>query len=189
MIKQYLEAGEFVTTHGIAGELRLYPFSDDNAFLQRFSVFYLSADGKKQVKVLAVRPHKNICIVALEGVTSIAEARQYIGKTVWIDRADAQLPPGRVFVQDLLGARVLDADTGREYGRITAVTKPGRHDVYEVTDEADRQHLFPATEPFLVEVQPGEGLVRVRPIPGMFEDADATEVPGDGGKTAGEEEV
>ena len=91
-MKPYLEAGEFVTTHGIAGELRLYPWSDTPAFLTHFKTLYLDADGQKPLEIEQLRPHKNICLVKLAGVSSIAEARPYIGKTVWVARADAPLP-------------------------------------------------------------------------------------------------
>lgn len=170
MQKAYLEAGEFVTTHGIGGELRLYPWSDGPAFLQGFDTLYLDDEGKKALKAEAIRPHKNICIVRLEGVASIEAARPYIGKTVYIARADVQLPEGRFFVQDLLGARVVDDDTGEDYGTVSAVTRPGRHDVYEVTRPEGGISLFPAVAPFLRGQDLEEGLVRVAPIEGMFDD-------------------
>lgn len=170
MQKQFLEAGEFVTTHGTAGELRLYPWSDGPAFLSQFSTLYLSAEGGKPLRVLAVRPHKNLCIVRLEGVGSIAEARPYIGRTVYINRADAPLPPGRHFVQDLLGAFIEDADSGEVYGTLQAITHPGRHDVYEVLRPGGGSSLFPATAPFLVSIDAEAGHILVRPIPGMFDE-------------------
>lgn len=171
-MKEYLEAGEFVTTHGIAGELRLYPWSDEPGFLSGFSTIYLTSDGKKPVKLIEARPHKNICIVKLEGITSIEQARPLIGRTVWVARKDVTLPPGRYFVQDLLGLAVVDADSGEEYGHIANVTHPGRHDVYEVKRPGGSVDLFPATEPFLVDILPEEGHVTVRPIPGMFTPAE-----------------
>lgn len=169
-MKDYLEAGEFTTTHGVVGELRLYPWSDDPAFLQGFRTLYLDDAGRKKLQVLSIRPHKNICIVKLDGIDSIEAARPYIGKLAYIARRDAKLPPGRFFVQDLIDAHVLDADTGEDYGSIRAVTRPGRHDVYEVHTPADETVLFPAVEPFLVSTDIEAGKVMVRPIPGMFHD-------------------
>lgn len=167
-MKQYLEAGEFVTTHGVTGELKLYPWSDSPQFLLDFATLYLDSEGKKPLQVQAMRVHKNLCLVKLQGVDSIADARPYIGRTAYIARADAELGEGRVFVQDLLEARVVNADTSEEYGRITAITHPGRHDVYEVTSGAGEVFLFPAVAEFVVEVAPQEGYVKVRPIEGMF---------------------
>ena len=167
-MKQYLEAGEFVSTHGITGELKLYPWCDSADFLMQFNTFYLDANGTKPVKVERTRIHKGMCLVVLAGVTDIASARPYIGKTAYIARADVQLEDGRVFVQDLLGALVRDAVTGQEYGRITAITHPGHHDVYEVTAQDGQAHLFPAVDAFVREINPAEGYVSVCPIEGMF---------------------
>lgn len=169
-MKAYLEAGEFVSTHGIAGELKLYPWCDAPSFLCGFTRLYLDEQGKTQLRVTSIRTHKNVCLVKAEGVGSVEEARQYIGKVAYIARADAPLEEGQVFVQDLLGAMVEDADSGRCYGHIKGITHPGRHDVYEIANDAGEIFWFPAVREFLVKVSPEEGKVLVRPIPGMFEE-------------------
>ena len=164
----FLEAGEFVTTHGITGELRLYPWCDGPAFLAGFTTLYLDAAGKNKLSPVEIRPHKNICIVRLPGIASINDARQYIGKTAYIARADVNLPEGSYFVQDLLGATVQDSTTGLVYGTIKAITRPGPHDVYEVERPDGSSTLFPAAPPFIASTDIDAGLVRVTPIEGMF---------------------
>jgi 16S rRNA processing protein RimM len=172
MKKAFLEAGVFVTTHGVAGELRLNPWCDEPAFLADFTTLYLDECGRLPLRVTRIRPHKSLCIVQLEAVTSMEAARPYIGKMVYIARADAPLPKGRHFVQDLLGAVVRDADTGRDYGAIQAITHPGRHDVYEVARPGGGTRLFPAAPPFVERIDADEGLVLIRPIPGMFDEGE-----------------
>lgn len=171
-MKQYLEAGEFVTTHGIAGELKLYPWADDAAFFKDIPTLYLSATGQRPLVVQKLRAHKNMCILKLQGVDTIEQARVYIGKTAWVSRADIKLEEGRVFVQDLLGAQVVDAESGRLYGSIQNVTRPGHHDVYEIQDEAGGVFLFPAVEEFIDKIDIAAGVVTVRPIPGMFNEGE-----------------
>ncbi len=173
MKKEYLEAGQFTTTHGVAGELRLYPWCDEPAFLAGFSTLYLDAGGQKPLAAEAIRPHKNICIVRLRGVDSIEAARPYIGRTVYIARAEAKLPPGAHFVQDLLGASVVDAASGEVYGSIAAITHPGRHDVYEIARPGGGSVLFPAAPPFVQAVDAEAGRVLVKPIEGMFPEEEA----------------
>ncbi len=168
MKKQYLEAGEFVTTHGIGGELRLYPWCDSVDFLTGFDRFFLSERGEGVLKLMSVRPHKNVCVVKVDGVDSVEEARCLIGKTIYIAREDAGLEDGRYFVQDILGARVEHADTSHCYGYIEEVTHPGRHDVWRVKD-GESEYWFPAVEPFLVELDIEKEVAFVRPIEGMFE--------------------
>lgn len=168
-MKPYLEAGEFVTTHGIAGELRLYPWCDGPDFLTQFGTLYLDAEGKKALGAVQIRPHKNLCLVKVDGVDSIEAARPYIGRTVWIARADAPLAPGQHFVQDLLGAQVVDDATGEVYGTIRNITHPGRHDVYEIARPKGGTSWFPAAAPFVAAIDTEAGVVRVKPIEGMFE--------------------
>lgn len=168
-MQKFLETGEFVTTHGILGELKLYPWSDGPQFLLGFSRLYLSADAGKVIEVEKVRVSKNVNIIKLKGINSIEDARAFIGKTVWIDRADVVLEPGQFFVQDLLGASVIDADTQKVYGKVANVLHPGNHDVYEILADDGETYLFPAVDEFIVERNVEEGTVLVRPIEGMFE--------------------
>ncbi len=167
-MKPYLEAGEFTTTHGIAGQLRLYPWCNEPAFLSAFSTLYLDENGTKALKDVTIKPHKNMCIITLPGITTIEQARAYIGKTAYISRADVNLPSGTYFVQDLLGASVVNADTNQLYGTIAAITHPGRHDVYEVALAGGGSALFPAAEPFMEGIDIENGVVLIRPIEGMF---------------------
>ncbi len=173
MQKPFLEAGEFVAVHGIAGELRLHPWCDTADFLTQFNTFYLDPEGKHPLEVVLARAHKNVCLVTLAGVDTVNAARQFIGKTVYIARKDAALPDGHYFVQDILGATVQNAATGEVYGRITAVTSPGKHDVYEIQNNSGNVFLFPAVEAFIEKRDIPGGIVLVKPIPGMFEPEEA----------------
>lgn len=169
MLKPFLEAGEFVTTHGIHGEIKLYPWSDDASFLTQFHNLYLTKQGENCCKVQSMRIHKNTCLVKLNDVDTVEQARIYIGKTVFIARAEANLAEGRHFVQDIIGAKVKDVDTGEVYGTIQDITAPGRHDVYKIAAEDGEVFYFPATEPFLISIDIEGEEVLVKPIAGMFE--------------------
>ena len=123
-MKQFIEAGEFVTTHGVMGELKLYPWCDGPEFVAALPRLFFTPEGGRETKVEAVRAHKGMCLVKLKGVDSIDAARPYIRKVAYFSRADVKLPEGRYFVQDIVGCTVKDADTGVEYGVITAVGQP-----------------------------------------------------------------
>ena len=128
MKKQYLEAGRIVNTHGVRGEVKIEPWADDASFLTRFKRFYL--DGKA-VKVLSIRVHKTMCIAALEGIDDVNAAMTLKGKVIFIDRDDAKLPAGAVFIQDILGARVVD-EAGTELGVLEEVIPEPSASVYVV---------------------------------------------------------
>lgn len=172
MLKQYLEAGKFVSTHGILGELKAYPYCDGPEFLCGFSHLYLSAEGNSPLHVVEARVQKNVTLIRLEGVDTVEQARPFINKMFYISRADVKLPAGRYFVQDLIGATVKDDATGEVYGVITDVTHPGASDIYEIKKPDGTTSLFPAVEEFLGTTDVENGVVTVKPIEGMFTDAD-----------------
>ena len=169
VMKAYLEAGQFVTTHGVLGELKLYPWADGPEFIACLPRLYISPQGGAPLELERVRAHKGMCIVKLRGVDGMDAARAYIGKTAYFARADAKLPPGRYFVQDIIGCEVRDAATGAVYGTVRDITHPAASDVYAIQTPQGGTVLFPAVAEFLGELCPQEGYVTVRPIPGMFD--------------------
>ena len=161
MKKQYLEAGRIVNTHGVRGEVKIEPWADEAAFLTRFRRFYI--DGA-QVKVRSCRVHKTMCIAALEGVDDVNAAMALKGRVISINRDDARLPAGTVFLQDILGARVVD-ETGRELGVLAEVLPAPAASVYVVKGE--REILIPDVPAFILDKNADEGVVTVRLIDGM----------------------
>ncbi|MCI6640510.1 MAG: ribosome maturation factor RimM [Pygmaiobacter massiliensis] len=172
MLKPYLEAGKFVTTHGVMGELKAYPYCDGPEFLCGFKRFYLSPQGGSPLVVESARVQKNVTLIKLQGVDSLEAARGYVNRMFYISRADVKLPQGRYFVQDIIGCQVKDADTDQLYGQVIEVTSNGPQDIYSVKTPDGRVVLFPAVEAFLVKTDVEAGLITVRPIEGMFTDAD-----------------
>lgn len=165
MKNPFLEAGEIVNTHGIRGELKILPWADSADFLCQFDTFYI--DGQP-VKVLSARPHKNMAIVLLEGVTDINAAMRYKGKVVSIDRTGVVLPNGRHFLADLMGLEVKDAQTGEVYGTVTDILTPPAHEVYVVTGTG-KEYLIPAVDEFVKEIDVDRGFITVKLIEGMGE--------------------
>lgn len=168
-MKQYIEAGEFVTTHGILGEIKLYPWCDGPEFLCNLKKLYLDDNGKKSLEIESIRPHKAMCLIKFEGINSPEAARIYIGKTAYLNRDDVQLEEGAYFVQDVIGCVVKDAKTGEIYGEVVDVSHPGAHDIYTILNkQTNQQHLFPVVDEFMQSSNPHEKLILINPIKGMF---------------------
>ncbi len=161
MKQQYLEAGQIVNTHGIRGEVRVIPWADSAEFLRKFKTLYV--DGKP-FAVERSGVHKQQLIVKFAGVDDINAAMPLKGKTVCIDRADAKLPKGRFFIQDILGARVC-TEAGEEIGTLTDVLDLPGGQVYEVKGETE--HLIPAVPEFVKTVDVDGGVITVHLIEGM----------------------
>ena len=162
MAKQrYIEAGRIVNTHGVAGEVKIEVWLDSPQFMKRFPRLYL--DGQA-LKLESGKVQKHFLLAKLAGVDDLNAAMALKGKTVYVDRDDASLPAGGYFVQDILGARVLD-EAGTELGTLTEVLERPAHNVYVVMGE--REHLIPAIPEFVLKTDAEAGVITVRLIEGM----------------------
>ncbi len=162
MKQEYLEAGKIVNTFGVRGEVKLQPWCDSAEFLRPFKTLYI--DGAPR-RVLSSRVHKEMLIVHFEGVEDLNAAMALKNKLVTFARSDAELPEGRFFVADILGAAVVDED-GRTVGRLTDVLELPAGQVYVVEGE-DGEHTIPNRCEFILDVDTDENVIRVHLIEGM----------------------
>jgi len=170
MLKQYLECGKIVSTHGLGGELRVQPWCDTPDFLLDFEILYLGKDHRP-CRVERARVQKNMLLLKLEGIDCIDTAAALRGKILYIDRADAPVEEGEHFVQDLIGLSVVDADTEESYGKLSDVLHTGAHDVYELTREDGKKLLLPAIKDVVIQTDVEGGVMRIRPLKGLFDHA------------------
>ena len=162
MEKQSLiDAGKIVNTHGVRGEVRIEVWLDSPALLKRCGRVYLGGEEKK---ILSAREHKGFLIALLEGVEDVNAAQALKNRVVQIARADAKLPRGAYFLQDIIGASVVD-EGGAEIGKLAEVLElPGQR-VYVVKGETE--HLIPAVPAFIRNTDAENGVITVRLIEGM----------------------
>ena len=169
-MQKYLEAGKVVTTHGVRGEMKLELWCDGVDFLKKTGRLYASAKGGKCYNITSIRPQGQMALLQLEGVNDMDAARAQVGKTYYFAKADAKLPEGRYFIDDLIGCTVLHADDGRTLGIVAKVDHPGVQDIYIVRDAAGEEHWIPAVPEFVVDVDIAARTVKMRPIAGMFDE-------------------
>ncbi len=160
-MKEFLDCGEIVNTHGIHGEVRIVPWADSPDFICRFSTLYVDGNARN---VRSSRVHKGSVITALEGVDTVEQAMALKGKTVQIRREDAKLPDGTFFLADIIGLDVVD-EAGNKLGILREVLSPSRQQVYVVAGE--REIMIPAVPEFVLETNIQGGYLKVRLIEGM----------------------
>lgn len=171
MIKQYLETGKIVGTHGIRGMVRVQPWSDSGEFLTNFKRFFLSEGGESELKAVKIQPHGGVVLIAFKGIDTVEQAESLRGKTIYIRREDITLPEGRYFIDDLIGCEVFDADSGEKYGVISEVSQTGANDVWHIKS-GDKEYLLPAIDEVIVKVDPENERLEIRPMKGIFDDED-----------------
>ncbi|NLL63827.1 MAG: 16S rRNA processing protein RimM [Ruminococcaceae bacterium] len=172
MLLSYLELGQIVGTHGIKGELRVQPWCDSFEFFESFKNIYLSKDDKNPYKVLGVRPHGNIVLLTLAGVDDVEMANTFCSKIIYIKREDAKIEKGRYFIAELIGCRVMDVDTKREYGIVKDVINHGASDIWHIQSNDGKDYYLPSIPGVVVEIDVASDLALVRPIKGIFEEAE-----------------
>ena len=155
-MKEFLDCGQIVNTHGIQGEVRMVPWADSPDFLCGFSTLYVDGTAKK---VQASRVHKGSVIAKLDGVETVEGAMALKGKTVQIRRSDAKLPEGAFFLADIIGLDVVDGD-GQKIGVLKEVLSPSVQQVYVVRGE--REIMIPAVPEFILETNIEGGYIKVQ---------------------------
>lgn len=170
MLLSYLEVGQIVGTHGIAGEMRVQPWCDSPDFLTKFKTLYTDKNGENAVKVKSSRVHKNIVLIKLPGITTIEQAERMRGKVLYISRKDANIADGEWFIQELIGCTVFDADTGKDYGILSDVSKTGANDVWHIKKDG-KEYLLPAINDIIANVDVANEKVEIHSIiKGIFDD-------------------
>ena len=120
--------------------------------------------GGAEKKILSAREHKGFLIAALEGVGDVNAAMALKNRVVQVARADVRLPKGAFFLQDIIGAAVVD-EQGTQIGTLEDVLELPRQRVYVVRGE--REHLIPAVPEFILNTDVEAQRITVRLIEGM----------------------
>ena len=158
---EFLEAGEIVTTHGVRGEMKIYPWSDGPEFLLDFKRVVID---KIVYDVESCRVQKTCNLLKLRGVDTVEEAQKLRGRTVEVFREDA--PEDLIFVSELIGMTVI-AD-GVEIGKITEVLDYPGNKVYVI--EGEHQYMVPAVKQFVLSTDMDNNIMKIHLIEGMRTD-------------------
>ncbi|MCQ2485723.1 MAG: ribosome maturation factor RimM [Clostridia bacterium] len=170
MIKEFLEVGQIVGTHGVRGEMRVNPWADSPEFLKQFKTLYYDNRGEKSVKVVSARPHGNVVIVKVEGVDTVDAASALRNRVLYIRRADAKIAEGSYFIEELIGCKVYDADNENIcYGTLSDVSETGANDVWHIEKDG-KEYLIPAIPDVVISADVANDKVVIRPLKGIFDD-------------------
>lgn len=169
MKKRFLEAARITKIVGLRGEMRAQLLCDDCAILTDFDL----ALGKEHlpVKVISAVPLKNdMCKIRIEGTDTAEQAQKLVGKLLYLDREDAELPPDTWFIADIIGLPVYDAESGKLYGKVTEILQNGPTDVYTLKSPEGRELMFPAIPEVLKKVDIDEERIEIVPLKGLFDE-------------------
>lgn len=169
-MEQYLRVGVISSTHGVRGEVKVYPTTDD---IKRFD--YLKETildtGKEYITlhVTGVKYFKNMVILRFEEFDNVDQVVPYKGMDLLVTRENAiPLEEGQQFIADLIGCDVI-TDQGENLGKLTDVLKTGANDVYVVKMESGREVLLPVIEQCVLEKDIENKIVKVHVMKGLLD--------------------
>lgn len=165
-MKEYIEAGKIINTHGVSGEMKLEVWLDSPAYLKTFKRIF-AGEQLKEYKVLSARTQKGFVLIKLEGIEDMNAAMAMKDTVISVARKDAALRKGSYFLCDIIGAAVRTED-GEMIGVLEEIMENPAHPIFIV--RGSEEHLIPAVPEFVISVdlESNDGpVVTVRLIEGM----------------------
>lgn len=164
-----LRVGVISSTHGIKGEVKVFPTTDDiNRFKQLKNVILDTGREHIDLEVQSVRFFKNMAIIKFKGIDDINEIEKYKGKDLLVTRENAvPLEENEYFVYDIIGSRVV-TDQGEELGELSEVLATGANDVYVVTTKEGKEILLPSIKQCILDVNVEEKVITVHVLDGLM---------------------
>lgn len=158
-MSELLKVGKIVNTHGLKGEVKVMPLTDDP---RRFDELeYVLIDGK-EVGVEGCKYQKDRVIAKLEGVDKVEEAEKLKNKFMEIPRELAvELEEDCYFLADLKECTVFDTD-GREIGEVYDIIQTKNNDVYWI--RKPKEVLIPALKDIVTDINIDDRKIIIRPI-------------------------
>lgn len=168
---EYLQIGKIVNTHGVRGEVRLIPLTDDpHRFDMLEWVYVEKGSTMTKYSIKEVKYTKSSVVLKLSGIDSIESAQELRDSFVLVDRSNAiKLPKDSFFICDILGSSVID-ENNVELGHLVDILQTGSNDVYIIKNESGKELLLPALKSVVRAISPEQKRIDVTIPKGLFED-------------------
>ena len=169
-MEDLLQVGIITSTHGVRGEVKVYPTTDDPRRFRRLKEVVLDTGREKiNLEIEGVKFFKQFVILKFKGLDNINDIEKYRQKSLYVTRKNAvRLQRDEYFIADLIGLKVQDED-GTELGTVKDVIETGANDVYEVEMADGRSLLLPAIKQCILNVDVEIGMMQVHVLEGLLD--------------------
>ena len=169
-MEKYFRVGVIANTHGIRGEVKVYPTTDDINRFKKLKKCILDT-GKEYIylNVESVKFFKNMVILKFKEYNNINDIECYKGKDILVSRDNAvKLEKGEYYIADILGAKVILED-GSEFGVLEDVMQTGANDVYVVKTLDNKEVLLPKIDECVKKLDIENKIVTVHIMKGLLD--------------------
>ena len=168
-MEKRLQVGVISSTHGIRGEVKVFPTTDDVNRFKKLKKVYLET-GKEQIplEVQSVKFFKQFAILKFKGIDNINDMEMYKGKSLLVDREDAvPLEENEYYIADMIGMEVYTED-GKKFGILKDVMETGANDVYIIDSEKHGEILVPAIKQCILCVDMEQNRIEIHLMDGLI---------------------
>jgi 16S rRNA processing protein RimM len=169
-MEDMLRVGVITATHGLKGEMKVYPTTDDpKRYDDLKEVVLATKRGNLDLTVERVKYFKQFVIVKFKDYDSIDDIQGFIKQDIYVTRDNAvALDEGEFFICDLVGLDVVD-ENDEKLGTLKDIMQTGANDVYVVTMEDGKEFLIPSIPQCILEKNPEGGYIRVHLLEGLLD--------------------
>lgn len=166
--EDFFDIGKIVNVHGLRGEIRVMPVTDDPSrfdLLDSIEVFANATSNTYQLE--NIRPHKTLLVLKLKGVEDRTAAEALVGSVIKVPRSKAlPLEDNEYYQKDLLDMSVV-SEHGEELGTLVQIIETGANDVYVVRPANGKDLLIPAIKECILAVNIPENQMTVHLMKGL----------------------
>lgn len=167
-MEDLLKVGVITTTHGVRGEVKVFPTTDVERFLDLEYVFLDTGKEKRKLEIENVKFFKNLVILKFKGIDNINDIEKYKKRELWVPREEAQdLGEDEYYIGDLIGMDVVLED-GTSFGTLKDVMETGANDVYVVETTQGEEVLLPAIKECILDIDVSGNKITVHLMKGLL---------------------
>lgn len=165
---EFLRIGVVTSPHGVRGEVRVYPTTDEISRFSEVGTLLLSKEGVRSLRTVeSVKHLKDMVVLKLSGIGSVEEAEEYRNAELLIHREQSSpLKEGQYFIGDLLGLRAFRED-GTEAGVVEDVLKTRANSVLVIRKPDGKELLLPVIPECVLSVDSDEETMKIHVLPGL----------------------
>lgn len=169
-MEDLLQVGVITATHGIRGEVKVFPTTDDPRRFKKLKVCILDTGReKKELEVESCKFFKQFVIIKFKGIDNINDIERYKQCGLFVTREHAvRLKRGEFFIADMIGSKVVDEEE-KELGTLKEVLRTGANDVYVVETKEGKEILLPAIKQCILDVNIEEHIIKVHIMEGLLD--------------------